>query len=240
MAEAGIGANVVQTSRATRFSNFVSRNKKPIIAVLIVLLVVIIVVLVVHFGWLKPKQNQVMLIVSNDCAGCPKAIEEFNTYWRDPNNIDAKTTKVSIVNRDTKNGRKLCDKYKIDVFPSLLAIDKSGAFFIVSPSPDENPMAKISDFLTQDELVLYYAQWCGHSKTFLPIWKNFAKQSNLNIQTKLIDCDTEEGKELCAKYNVTGYPTVLLHKSAQPDKPIVFNGERTVAGLNAFIKANTK
>jgi len=228
-------------STFSKIKSLVSNNKKQFIGGLILL--IIIIGLIIYFV-LSKKQNQIILVVSSNCAKCPEEIERFNTTWKDPNNPDAKTAKASIVDKDTKKGRKITKKYKIDAFPSIIAINKKGEYLIMdlSGSSDDNLLAKVADFINQDELVLYYAQWCGHSKTFLPIWKDFAKQANLNlnINTKMVDCDTKEGKELCAKYKVTGYPTVLLHKSANPDKPIVFNGDRTVDGLNAFVKANTK
>lgn len=84
------------------------------------------------------------------------------------------------------------------------------------------------------EIVLYYAPWCGHSKTFLPIWDQFAQNSPIKA-TKL-DCAGAD-KARCDANNIPGYPTVKLHING---KTITFEGERSINGLKQFIQNNVK
>ena len=81
-------------------------------------------------------------------------------------------------------------------------------------------------------LVLYHADWCGHCKHFLPVWKKFVSQYP-NIKTDSIECSNEANKAKCA--NIEGFPTVLLYVDG---KPIQYNGDRTIDGLYNFVQNN--
>ena len=86
-------------------------------------------------------------------------------------------------------------------------------------------------------LVLYYTNWCGYSKMFLPEWDKFTDYVNSNsnyITIEKIDCEKNQG--MCAKVN--GFPTVILYDP----KGNQFNMEkfpRTKQGLIDFVKSIT-
>jgi thiol-disulfide isomerase/thioredoxin len=101
---------------------------------------------------------------------------------------------------------------------------------------NENFINNSSPSAEKNKFVLYYAPWCGYSKSFLPIWekfKDFANKSQVsNVEIIEIDCVKEEDK--CKKIN--GFPTIILYK---PDgKEIPFNDARTVEKLYSFIMQN--
>ena len=79
---------------------------------------------------------------------------------------------------------------------------------------------------------------CGWSKKFQPEWDKFselAKSSLPNIIVKDVKC--EDNNEMCSKYNVPGYPYVVL----EIDETIIpFNGERTVESLTDFCNKNMR
>ena len=82
-------------------------------------------------------------------------------------------------------------------------------------------------------IILFYADWCGWSQKFLPIWKDFTKEcDNLNIQYKTIEC-SDNKKCFNSKYNIEGFPTILLEVN---NKIIEYNGDRTVKSLLNFVK----
>jgi len=63
-----------------------------------------------------------------------------------------------------------------------------------------------------DKLILYYAHWCHHCKTFLPEWKKIV---DMNIvKTDKIECTNN--KEVCSKQNIIGYPTIVYMKNNKP------------------------
>ena len=50
-----------------------------------------------------------------------------------------------------------------------------------------------------------------------------------------VDCTTDGGKELCAKYGVSGYPS-LMYGAADADPLEKYEGQRGPADLDAFAK----
>jgi thioredoxin-like negative regulator of GroEL len=82
---------------------------------------------------------------------------------------------------------------------------------------------------------VYYTEWCGYSQQFLDQLKNGTGASiqKAGAKIELIDC--EKDKEMCAKYNVQGFPTLLLHTS----KGVVpYNGNRSGDAIAEFITQN--
>jgi len=90
----------------------------------------------------------------------------------------------------------------------------------------------LPNLTNSNNLVLYYASWCGYSRQFLPIWQQF-QQTYPDIKVKTVEC-TDSNKNICE--NIPGYPTIRYHKSATSF--VDFNGERTVDGLYQFIQTN--
>jgi len=61
---------------------------------------------------------------------------------------------------------------------------------------------------------LFYASWCPHSQRFLPIFKEFAQSNPDECLTVMIDFK----EDLCEKYAIDYYPTVLLFKNGKLQK----------------------
>lgn len=87
-------------------------------------------------------------------------------------------------------------------------------------------------------IILYYAEWCGYSRMFLPEWEKFekyAKDNLTNIRVDKVRC--EGGNEaVCQQKGVEGYPTVIL--TLKNGKDITFTDERTSEKLIEFIRKN--
>jgi thiol-disulfide isomerase/thioredoxin len=87
----------------------------------------------------------------------------------------------------------------------------------------------------QNKIILYYASWCGYSKSFLPIWDKFVEYANKNIpdldvQTKRCEDGTEAE---CMQDGVEGYPTVIL--ILNDGTKIPFESDRTSEKLIEFV-----
>lgn len=86
-------------------------------------------------------------------------------------------------------------------------------------------------------LVMFYAPWCGHCKRLKP---EYAKAAELledaepPITLAKIDC-TEDGKESCNKFSVSGYPTLKIFRGAEFSKD--YNGPRDANGIAKFMRA---
>ena len=62
--------------------------------------------------------------------------------------------------------------------------------------------------------VLFYASWCPHSQRFLPIFEEYSKVNPQECMSVVID----DKPDLCDKYSIEYYPTVLLFKNGKVHK----------------------
>jgi thiol-disulfide isomerase/thioredoxin len=99
---------------------------------------------------------------------------------------------------------------------------------------------------TKSKIIIYNfnTTWCGWSKKFQPEWNIFMnkvkedKSLNLNIisnnqrDVEAIDVKCDDKNELCKKYNVPGYPYVLILKD---DKQIEYKNGRTSNELISYV-----
>jgi thiol-disulfide isomerase/thioredoxin len=59
--------------------------------------------------------------------------------------------------------------------------------------------------------VLFYASWCHFSRSFLPVFGQFAQDKNRSCT--LIETDNNES--LCEKYSVDVLPTVIVFENGK-------------------------
>lgn len=64
--------------------------------------------------------------------------------------------------------------------------------------------------------VLFYASWCAFSQRFLPIFKEYAQSHPNDCLSVMIDFKPD----LCDKYSIEYYPTVLFFKNGKVAKRI--------------------
>jgi thioredoxin 1 len=78
---------------------------------------------------------------------------------------------------------------------------------------NESPEQDIEEILKSKQKVyaLFYASWCPHSQRFLPIFKEYAKSNPDECLTVMIDFKAD----LCEKYSIDYYPTVLFFKKGK-------------------------
>ena len=62
--------------------------------------------------------------------------------------------------------------------------------------------------------VLFYASWCPHSQRFLPIFQEYAKSNPGECISIVID----DKPELCDKFSIDYYPTVIVFKKGKVAK----------------------
>lgn len=79
-----------------------------------------------------------------------------------------------------------------------------------------NVQTNIDDELKSKEkaFVLFYATWCPYSQRFLPIFQEYAKNNPQECVSIIID----DKPDLCEKYEIEYYPTVLMFKKGAVEK----------------------
>jgi protein disulfide-isomerase-like protein len=96
------------------------------------------------------------------------------------------------------------------------------------------PVDLEEEIKTGEHLVLFYADWCGHCKKIKPVWDEASSEiKHKNKKMLKVNCGagTDEDKEIMKKYNIDGYPTIILFKDGQPTH---YEGPRN---KDALIKA---
>jgi thiol-disulfide isomerase/thioredoxin len=100
---------------------------------------------------------------------------------------------------------------------------------------NQEPTKMGNQELAKTKIYNFNTSWCGYSVKFQPIWDNFAERINdPNIKVIDVKCDNKSNAELCEKYDVPGYPSVVKVDSS--NKVTHYNGPRTVEGLINFCK----
>jgi len=79
-----------------------------------------------------------------------------------------------------------------------------------------NVQTNLDDELKSKEkaVVLFYATWCPYSQRFLPIFEEYAKNNPQECVSIIID----DKPDLCEKYEIEYYPTVLMFKKGTIEK----------------------
>jgi thiol-disulfide isomerase/thioredoxin len=97
-----------------------------------------------------------------------------------------------------------------------------------------NSKEKYTEKTNKQTIYNFNTTWCKYSRDFQPIWDQFEKENkNENLEIKDVKCDDEN--ELCNKYPVRGYPTVILDTNGSVKE---FSGKRTIEALTNFVKEN--
>lgn len=133
---------------------------------------------------------------------------------------------------------------KISLFTILVLVILSYIFFVsCSKDYDEKP-EKFGDH-TKIKAYNFNTDWCGYSKQFDPVWKEFMEKSNtVGVEAFDIKCDKDENKKICEKYGeiylpdheepvLTGFPTVLFEVEGK-EHPIVYEKARNLESLMEF------
>jgi thiol-disulfide isomerase/thioredoxin len=91
------------------------------------------------------------------------------------------------------------------------------------------------------EFAMVYAPWCGHCKTTLPLFEEFANASPMTVNGKEVaikKIDGDADKAAAEKLGVEGFPTFVM---IMPDGSVTkHEGGRDADSWKAFIQNTVK
>jgi thiol-disulfide isomerase/thioredoxin len=88
-------------------------------------------------------------------------------------------------------------------------------------------------------IVICKADWCGHCKKAAPEFQKLLQASPITLKdgtkatVKILDADKDKSE--ISKYNIKGFPTVLIVDGGQTTE---YPGERTMDGILGFMNSN--
>jgi len=154
--------------------------------------------------------------------------------------IDGQSKKYPFDEKTTFNKENVA-KFINDIFTGATT-----PFFKSEPVPETNDepvkvvVGKTFDSIvldnTKDVLIEFYAPWCGHCKSLVPIYNQLGEhyQNSETIIIAKMDATANDNNII----DIPGYPAIYLFPAGQKDSPISFDGDRTFEGFVEFIQAN--
>ncbi|KAL7063777.1 hypothetical protein AAHC03_05719 [Spirometra sp. Aus1] len=94
--------------------------------------------------------------------------------------------------------------------------------------------SNFGDFISSPgvSIVKFYASWCGHCEQLAPKYKQAASILEGIVRFGAVDNDKQS--ELGERYNVKGYPTLLVFRDGESE-PLQYKGERSVGSIVKFL-----
>lgn len=80
------------------------------------------------------------------------------------------------------------------------------------------------------EITLYYANWCGHCKTFKPIWEKLTNIFEKN-GIKYEAFEESENKDIIEKNGINSFPTIIIIKDGKKEE---YAGQRTMEAILSY------
>lgn len=77
------------------------------------------------------------------------------------------------------------------------------------PDPSIKKIQEVTD-TTKPTVAMFYVDWCGFCKRFMPMFGEAAKEYNSKINFAVVHCEKPENQEMVQEYGIQGYPTIYL------------------------------
>lgn len=90
----------------------------------------------------------------------------------------------------------------------------------------------------QPVLVDLWAEWCSPCIVIAPVLEQFIHENDGDILLAKVEVDEGENMKLAGRYQVRGFPTVILFEEGQ--EVARFSGAKTIGYLRTFADENIR
>jgi len=172
---------------------------------------------------LRPGKIELTAVKNSKCADC----FDISPILSNIKNSKANISKEIILEFDSKEGKEILSKYKIQKVPTIIVTGEIDKVNVQGLEKNENALllTKLSPPYTnaitgkiEGHVALYKltAPECEQCSDLLSLLAQI-KQGGVKISAeKNIAANSTEGKELIQKYKIDFVPTVILSKDLQP------------------------
>ena len=94
----------------------------------------------------------------------------------------------------------------------------------------ETTCSELPSKLKKDDkqLVLFYADWCGHCNKMKPEWDEASNELGNNKMMKInVGDGTEEQKKTMNTYGIKGFPTILMFENGESKGPFEYRDKNS-------------
>jgi len=196
----------------------------------------------------KPKNDKV-IVYNFNTLWCGHS-KNFQPIWDKLVESIPKDSNIILVDVKCDDGQNsdLVKEFEVRGFPTIVKVMGDAYAHYTGersvnairqaldlPEISTEKTEKIVRFKDNEKTIYNFnTAWCGYSVRFQSIWDEFSKiVANTNVNAIDVKCEKPENKELCGKYKVPGYPSVVLVTS--DDEVVNYEGPRTVEALLAFV-----
>lgn len=118
------------------------------------------------------------------------------------------------------------------VLMSMVSSQRDAMNYVVQSS-NEGFESETKDKKTSTTLVFLRMDGCGWCERFIPVWEEMKTKHGKSLTMVKYERSEPSAKKYLK--HATGFPTILLDQDGDVKK---FSGERTVEGLESFLKEN--
>ncbi len=181
------------------------------------------------------EDRNLVLIYAKWCYYSKKILPEWEKLEKEKIN-GVKIVKVEQKDDIFEKVNKTCD---IKGFPTIAIIEDNKC---IAKFQGERTAKKIKEFglnggkiknFEGNNLVLFYADWCGHCKRMLPEWTKLEKEKINGV--KLVKIESKNiDRNLASSCSVSGFPSIVLIQNNEYKGS--FSGARTAENMKKFAK----